>query len=163
MTANRWWVRIGARWLARIDGVSGQLRLAMLGMTGVSTATVALQSYGLGEFALPLVGVTGVAGLAFAWLYTEGGVWNQMARDRRDMSSNFAAPQGRINAEMTACAIVAGIQGEPLDDAQREAIGEESEAIFAEYRDGVDIDDLRSRDGMGELSTTSNTTETTHD
>lgn len=160
MTANRWWVRLGARWLARVDGVSGQLRLAMLGMTGVSTATVALNDYGYGEFALPFVGLTGVAGLVFAFLYTEGGVWNQMARDRQDMSSNFAGPQGRINSEMTARAIVAGFQGEPLDETQREAIGGETELTFHQYSDG--IDDLRSRDGMGEVPT-GHTKETTDD
>jgi hypothetical protein len=84
-----------------------------------------------------------------------------MARDRRDMSSNFAGPQGRINSEMTARALLAGIQGEPLDDEQRQAIGGEAQCTFVEYSDGVDIDDLRSRDGMGEVADAY--TETTDD
>lgn len=141
MTATRWWVRTAARWLARVDGVSGQLRLAMLGMTGVSTATLTLQSYGYAEFAWPLIGVTAGFGLAFAWAYSEGGVWNQMARDRTEMSANYATPQARINTEMTARAILAALENECLDDNQREAISDELDQAFGEYWDGFDIDE----------------------
>lgn len=43
MTAKRWWVRVAARWLARIDGVSGMVRLTMLGLTGISTDALTLR------------------------------------------------------------------------------------------------------------------------
>lgn len=141
MTADRWWVRTAARWLARIDGVSGQLRLAMLGLTGVSTMTVALQSYGLGDYAPVLIVLIGAAGLVFAYLYTEGGVWNQMSRDRQDMSNNYAGPSQRINAEMIARGYLAGEKGEELSGGERDAVSGEITAAFEEMRDGVEIAD----------------------
>lgn len=144
-TAERWWVRLAARWLARVDGVSSQLRLAMLGMTGVSTATITLKQYGHGEFAWPLIAVTAIAVLAFTYLYTEGGVWNQVSRDRNDMSSNFAGPTMRIDDELEAVSIVAGIKGRSLTEAEREAIEAELDRAWAKYRDGVTITDLEEQ------------------
>jgi len=139
-TADRWWVRVAARWLARIDGVSGQLRLAMLVMTGLSTATVALQNAGLQRFALPLIGVTGVGLAAFAYVYTEGGVWNQMARDRADMSSNYATPQAKIAAEMNAVGMFVAVKGRAPSPSEREAIETGVDDVFDEYRDGMELD-----------------------
>ena len=141
MTATRWWVRLAARWLARIDGVSGQLRLAMLVMTGLSTATLTLRQYGLGRFAVPLIGATGVGLLVFTYLYSEGGVWNQMARDRADLSGNYATPKGKINTEMTAVALFAAMEGRPPTDSERAAIEEAVDERFDTYRDGVELDD----------------------
>jgi len=46
--------------MARVDGVSNTIRLAMLGLTGLSTATLTLRQYGHGEYAWPLIGVVGV-------------------------------------------------------------------------------------------------------
>lgn len=140
-TAKRWWVRSAARWLARIDGVSGQLRLAMLVMTGLSTATLTLRQYGHGELAWPLISVTAVAMLVFTYLYTEGGVWNTMARDRRDLSNNFAGPNARIANEMLARSMAAHLEGDELSERQREIITNELDQAFWELRDGVDLDD----------------------
>lgn len=141
MTAQRWWVRLGARWLARVDGVSGQLRLAMLGLTGISTMTLTLRDAGLGEYAPAFTAIIAFGALGFAWLYSEGGVWNQMSRDRADMSNNYADPNGLIQSRTVARAIVAGIEGEELSQQQREAINAESRAVFANHRDGVDLED----------------------
>lgn len=140
-TADRWWVRLAARWLARIDGVSGQIRLAMLIMTGLSTATLTLRQYGYGEYAWPLIGLTAVGMLVFTYLYTEGGVWNQMARDRADLSSNYATPQAKINTEMTGAALFAALEGRPPNDKEREAIEDAVAERFDEHRDGVELDD----------------------
>jgi hypothetical protein len=139
VTADRWWVRVAARWLARIDGVSGQLRLAMLVMTGLSTATLTLRQYGLGRFAVPLIAATGVGLLVFTYLYTEGGVWNQMARDRADLSGNYATPRGKINTEMTAVALFAALEGRPPTESEREAMVEAVDERFQTYRDGVEL------------------------
>jgi len=141
MTANRWWVRLAARWLARVDGVSGMIRLAMLGLTGLSTATLTLRQYGHGEYAWPLIAVVGSGVLAFTYLYTEGGVWNQMARDRQDLSSNFAGPSMRMNNELVARGILAADEGRELTESEREAIKAELDAAFAEYRDGIELDE----------------------
>jgi hypothetical protein len=139
MTAQRWWVRVAARWLARVDGVSGMIRLAMLGLTGISTATLTLRQYGHGEYAWPLIGVVGVGTLVFTYLYTEGGVWNQMARDRKDLSTNFAGPSMRVNNEILARGILAAEEGRELSDGERAAIKQELDDAFAEYRDGIDL------------------------
>ncbi|WP_313696234.1 hypothetical protein [Halorarum halobium] len=139
MTANRWWVRLAARWLARVDGVSGMIRLAMLGLTGISTATLTLRQYGHGEYAWPLIGVIGAGTLAFTYLYTEGGVWNQMARDRQDLSTNFAGPSMRMSNELLARGILAAEEGRELSEAERDAIKRELDHAFEEYRDGIEL------------------------
>ena len=139
MTANRWWVKLAARWLARVDGVSGQLRLAMLGLTGASTASLTLQSYGYGNLAVPLLSVLGFLCLAFAYLYTEGGVWNQMNRDRQDMSNNYAGPNSRIQSVLNARAFAAAQKGEELTESEREAVDRETLKAFGQYRDGMDL------------------------
>lgn len=141
MTATRWWVRLIARWLARIDGVSGQIRMFSLGLTAFSTFSLVLQNFGLGHY-VPGFGVGLFFGtLVFAYLYTEGGVWNQVARDRADMSGNFASPGMRIDDELIARGIRAAEKGEPLDDCEREAVVEELDHAWNRYRDGVNLND----------------------
>lgn len=139
MTAQRWWVRTAARWIARVDGVSGQLRLGMLGLTGVSTATLTLKQYGHGEYAWPLIAIIGALTLVYTYLYTEGGVWNQVSRDRVDMSTNFVGPTMRIDDELTARGILAALLGRSLSEEERNAIKEELDDGFLEYRDGYDL------------------------
>lgn len=140
MTADRWWVRQAARWLARVDGVSGMIRLAMLGLTGLSTATLTLRQYGHGEFAWPFIAVMLSGTLVFTYLYTEGGVWNQMARDRQDLSSNFAGPSMRMNNELIARGILAAQETRELTPEERDAIKGELDDAFEEYRDGIELD-----------------------
>lgn len=139
MTADRWWVRFAARWLARVDGVSSQLRLAMLGLTGISTATLTLKEYGYGQFAWPLILTLCVSVIVYTYYYTEGGVWNQVNRDRNDMSSNHATPMMRIDDELEARSYVAGMRGRPLTDEEREAISTELDDAWATHRDGIPI------------------------
>lgn len=140
MTAERWWVRHAARWLARVDGVSGMIRLAMLGLTGLSTATITLRQYGHGDLAWPFIGVVSAGTLLFTYLYTEGGVWNQMARDRQDLSSNFAGPNMRMNNELLARGILAAREARALSEEERQAIKTELDTAFNEYRDGIDLE-----------------------
>jgi hypothetical protein len=141
MTAQRWWVRLAARWLARVDGVSGMIRLAMLGLTGISTATLTLRQYGHGEYAWPLIFTVGLGTLAFTYLYTEGGVWNQMSRDRQDLSNNFAGPSMRMNNELIARGVLAAQEKRELSAQEREAIKAELDHAFEEYRDGIDLEE----------------------
>lgn len=140
MTANRWWVRLAARWLARVDGVSGMIQLAMLGLTGLSTATLTLRQYGHGEYAWPLIGVVMVGALIFTYLYTEGGVWNQVSRDRQDLSSNFAGPSMRMNNELMARGILAAQEQRELTADERQAIKNELDDAFEEFRRGIELE-----------------------
>lgn len=141
MTAERWWVRLAARWLARVDGVSGMIRLGMLVLTGISTATITLRQYGHGEYAWPLIGFLTVGMVVFTYLYTEGGVWNQMARDRQDLSTNFAGPSMRMNTELIARGMLAAEETRELTGAERDAIKTELDRGFAEFREGIDLEE----------------------
>ena len=142
MTANRWWVKLAARWLARVDGVSGQLRLVFLAMTGNGIVLSTLSDYGLERFAVPFLAVSGGSMLVYVYLYTEGGVWNQMQRDRADLSSNFAGPNMAMTAMLYARAIGAREKGEELTEGEREAVDGEVITAWAELRDGVDIEEI---------------------
>lgn len=145
-TAERWWVALAARWLARIDAVSGQLRLLMLGVTGASTGLVALDAYGLRGWAIPLLTAAGLAMLGYTYAYAEGGVWNQVQRDKNDMSSNHAHPGHVIDDSLIGRSVAAAIQGEPLDEDQREAVRRELADGFEEFRDGVDVENGKTQE-----------------
>lgn len=116
------------------------IQLAMLALTGISTATLSLRQYGHGEYAWPLIAVVGAGTLVFTYLYTEGGVWNQVARDRQDLSSNFAGPSGRINSELLARGILAAQKSRVLSDEERSAVQQELDTAFDEYREGVELE-----------------------
>lgn len=140
-TAERWWVRVAARWLARIDGVSGQVRVFSLGVTAFSTFSLVLQNSGHGDLVVPL-GVVGLLAVPlYTYLYTEGGVWNQMARDRADLSGNYAPPTMRIDDELIARGVLAALKGETLTRSERAAISDELDDGWHDYRDGIDIEE----------------------
>lgn len=139
-TAQRWWVRLAARWLARIDGVKGQVQMFSLAVTAFSTFGVLLQGFGLGQY-VPYIGVVGALGLlGYTYVYAEGGVWNQVNRDRADLSSNYAGPSSRINNEMTARALYAAIESRELTESERQSIKHELDATFTEHRDGINLE-----------------------
>jgi hypothetical protein len=137
MTAEHWAERWVARQLARLDGASGQIRLASLALTAFSTFSIMLQGFGLGDL-VPVAGLAGaVLGGLYVYWYTERDVWNQMARDRQDYSGDWAGPNGLIQAKMTARILAATEKGEPLSDAERDAAETEGKMVFDEHRDGV--------------------------
>lgn len=141
MTANRWWVKLAARWLARIDGVKGQVQMFSLAVTAFSTFSLVLQNAGYGHV-VPWLGIGAViVGIVYTYLYTEGGVWNQVQRDRQDLSNNFAGPNSAIQAELNARTYAAAKLGRPLEQEEREAARVEREATFMEHRDGLEIND----------------------
>jgi len=140
MTATRWWVKVAARWLARIDGVKGQVQMFSLAVTAFSTFSIMLQGFGLGKY-VPYLGIVSVVvGIVYVYLYTEGGVWNQVSRDRADMSTNYAGPSMRMDDEIIGCAVFAAINGRPPDEQERKAIAEAVDEPWGDYREGIDLE-----------------------
>lgn len=140
-TAQRWWVRMAARWLARVDGVSGQIRVFSLGVTAFSTFSLLLQNSGHGKLVAPLGVVLAILVPVYTYLYAEKGVWNQVNRDKMDMSTNYAGPTLRIDDELIARGIIAGLNGKELTDSERRAISNELDKAFDENRDGIELND----------------------
>lgn len=137
MTATRWWVKFAARWLARIDGVKGQVQMFSLAVTAFSTFSLMLQGFGMGHV-VPYIGVVGVSvGVAYTYLYSEGGVWNQVARDRVDLSTNYAGPTMRMDDEMIGLAVFAAIHKREPTPEEREAISNTLDDSWNDYRDGL--------------------------
>jgi len=152
-TAERWWVRIGARWLARVDSVSEHIRLFSLTVTAFSTFSILLQNFGLGRF-VPVVGAAGtLVGLTAAYLYAEGGVWNQVARDRQDLSNNFSGPamlmDRTVDAQQRAyLGWLLDPENRPLEYHQRR-IEELTERQWMSFRDGIAEDRLTNTQTNG--------------
>lgn len=140
-TAVRWWVRMYARWMARVKGVQGQLSLLFQGMSGVGIASGAMKYLGAPLWAIGVFGVLFCAFLIwYIYTFSEEGVWNQVQRDRRDLSNNFAGPNGYIVSRIKAKAFVAGMQGEELSPEQEQAIEEVARKEFEQLRDGVELE-----------------------
>jgi hypothetical protein len=139
MTANRWWVRYGARWLARFKTTEGQLRSFSLAVTAFSTFSLMLQNAGYGQY-VPHVGALAVIAWAtYTFYYSEGGVHNQTQRDMVDLSTNFAGPTMRIDDEIIGCGVFAAVHGRPPDEEEREVISDAVDSPWKEYRDGIEV------------------------
>jgi len=139
MTANRWWVKAAARWLARIDGVKGQVQMVSLAVTGFSTFSIMLQGFGLGGYVPYLGVVTALVGVLYTYLYNEGGVRNQVSRDRSDLETNFSGPSMLMNDTTIGVAMFTAMKGRPPTKDEREMIEEGVREQWEEYRDGIDI------------------------
>lgn len=145
MTANRWWVRKAARWLARFKTTEGQLRSLSLAVTAFSTFSLVLQNAGFGEY-VPVVGLCAVGGwITYSYLYAEGGVHNQTQRDMADLADNYTAPtmflEKNIQGQQLAY-VLAQTTDMDLDEAQaqlQELTYEEWDA----WRDGLSEDKLQ--------------------
>jgi hypothetical protein len=139
MTANRWWVKLTARWLARVDGVKGQVQMVSLAVTAFSTFSIMLQGFGLGRF-VPYIGIVAiVGGVIYVYLFTEGGVWNQVSRDRADMSTNFAGPTMAMDDTLIGISTFVALNGRKPTEEERKEIEEAVKEQWDDYRDGVDL------------------------
>lgn len=141
MTAQRWWVKVGARWLARINGVNQQLQLGFLAMTGTGIALEQLRAYGYGGYAREFLVLIVIAVLGYAYLYNEGGVRNQVMRDNHDLQSNWAGPNMRIDDELIGIAVFAALNNRKPTEQEREIIADSVHDGFMDLRDGVDLND----------------------
>jgi len=140
MTAERAWVRFGARWIARVDSVKSHLALVFQGMTGVGVASGALEYLGLGHLVGPFIAGLAVVLLAYAYFYSEGGVWNQVSRDRSDMSNNFATPRDVIDDTLIAVGVFAAINGREPEQEELEEIQDAVRSQWEEFRHGIDLE-----------------------
>lgn len=146
MTAQRWWVRVYARWIARVQAVQGQLNLFFTALSGTSLASGALKYFGAPSWLIAafLVALAGLI-VAYVYLYSEGGVWNQKERDQKDLSTNYIGPgkamdmllQGRQRAVLAQA-----IDEEWGDGRIRQEMDRETLALLRDYRDGIDVDDV---------------------
>lgn len=143
MTAQRWWVRLFARWKAKIGAVQADINL---GFSAVQTVTIASGVMAYFDWPNWVIGVLMVgmlvAALLYAHLYSEGGVWNHTQRYVQDKSSNYSRPIMRIDDEMIARTVLAGLKGRELTDEEREAIKTEADETFIEFRDGLDLSEF---------------------
>lgn len=137
MTAQRWWVKLAARWLARVDGVNGQLRLLFLAMTGYGIVLQTLAQYGLGSYALEVLTVSAVGLTLYTYYYNEGGVRNQVSRDRNDLATNFSGPTMFIDDVLTGISLFTAIHQRPPTDDEVDMIIEAVLEIWQSYRDGM--------------------------
>lgn len=128
-----------ARWFMRVSGAGELLRIFYFGGIFLTTGVSALSQTGYGHYSVPFVAATAVGTLGFAYAYTEWGMWNQQQRDRRDQSTNFAAPDMRIDDEFIARGVLAAQKGRQLSVEERAAIKGELDEAFDEYRDGITI------------------------
>lgn len=140
MTATRWWVKLIARWLARVDSVKGQVQMFSLAVTAFSTFSIMLQGFGLGRYVPYLGAIAGVSILAYSFLFFEGGVWNQVSRDRQDMSNNFAGPSMRIDDTLIGVSVFSAVHGRPPNEDELEMIERAVSDQWEQYRDGVDLE-----------------------
>lgn len=142
MTATRWWVKVIARWLARIDGVKGQVQMFSLAVTAFSTFSIMLQGFGMG-YLVPYVGIGAViVGVVYTYLYTEGGVWNQVARDRQDLSTNYSGPTMLMDDVCIGIGQFVAENGRKPSDGERQMIQEAVKEQWQEYRTGIPDDYL---------------------
>jgi hypothetical protein len=134
------------RWVMRFEAAGQMLSMVFQGTTAVSALSGVLAYTGFQEFVpyqqyVPVVLAVGVAGIfLFAYVYVELGVYNRKNREKQDRGNNFAKPQNRIDDEMIARGVAAGVFGRPLDNSERAAIDGEVDAAYRKFRDGVQDD-----------------------
>lgn len=125
------------RWVMRFEAAGQILSMAFQGTTAVSALSGVLAYTGFQQY-VPVVLAAGVLGIfAFAFVYVEYDVYNRKNREKQDRGNNFAKPQNRIDDEMIARGVAAGLNARPLTPGEREAIDGEVEAAYRKFRDGV--------------------------
>jgi hypothetical protein len=140
-TADRWWVRIAARWLARVDGVKAHIQVVSLAVTAFSTFSLVLQNSGHGWLVRPLGLGLAIILPVYTYLYTEGGVWNQVSRDRVDLSTNYAGPTMLMDDVQIAIGTFVAVHGRKPTKEERREIEAAIKEQWNGYRNGINLDD----------------------
>jgi hypothetical protein len=124
----------------RIQAVQGIIQMVSMGVTAASTLTFALQSLGYTRFAPVVLGIGLVGTPAFAWAYTELGVFNRKNRERMDRGDNFAGPGMYMNHIAQARYIAAAIAHADDPETAMNASERVARDTIRDFRDGVDLD-----------------------
>lgn len=126
------------RWVMRFEAAGQMLSMAFQGTTAVSALSGVLAYTGFQQF-VPYVLALGAAGMfVFAYVYVEYGVYNRKNREKQDRGNDFSKPQNRIDDEMIARGVAAGVFGRPLTGEERDAIDGEVEDAYRKFRNGVE-------------------------
>ena len=126
------------RWVMRFEAAGQMLSMAFQGTTAVSALSGVLAYTGFQEF-VPYVLGLGVAGMfVFAYVYVEYGVYNRKNREKQVRGNDFSKPQNRIDDEMIARGVAAGVFGRQLNAEEREAIDGEVEDAYRKFWNGVE-------------------------
>lgn len=142
MTANRWWVRLFARWKAKIGAVQADINMFFTAVQTVTIASGIMAFFSVPSWFIVFLMAAMFASVAvYAHLYSEGGVWNHTQRVTRDLSDNFAKPSQRMGNEMNGVAFFAAKEGRMPTEEEREAISQAVDEVWNDYRDGVDVNE----------------------
>lgn len=137
MTAQRWWVKSFARWQARIDASLQEINLGLRMISSGGIGSAALEYLGQGWLILPFLTLMVVGVLGYAWVVFEGGVKNQVAKDRQDMISNFSNPTMLIDDILIAVGVYAAINEELPTEEDVGRIAHAVRTEWDDYREGV--------------------------
>lgn len=138
MTATRWWVKMYARWIARVQAVQGQLSLFFQAMSGVGIASGALKYLGAPVWAIAIfVVLLMICMVGYIWLFSEGGVFNQKNRDIQDIGSNYAAPTMAMDDTTIGVAVFVALHNRKPTKEERRMIEEGVKEQWDEYRNGL--------------------------
>jgi hypothetical protein len=140
MTAQRWWVKLFARWQARVDSSLQEINLGLRMISSGGIGSAALTYLGHRWLVIPFLASMLLAIMVYAYLTFEGGVKNQVARDRADMIGNFASPGNMIDDVLIGVAVFSAVHNRQPKDEELEMIIDTVRKQWEEYRDGIDIE-----------------------
>lgn len=136
-----------ARWFMRFEAAGNILRILLFGGTFLSTGLSALYQYGYARYAPPFIVAVGLGTLAFAYVYTEAGVYNQKNRDTADVGDNYSGPTMLMDKRLSAKQLAyLGFVLQNGQDVEYNELVEQMEDLTVEewvnLRDGIDVDHL---------------------
>lgn len=128
------------RWVMRFEAAGQMLGLAFQGTTAVSALSGVLAYVGYQQYVPFVLAVGGLTIAVFAFIYVEWGLYMRKNREKQDRGNNFAKPQNRIDDEMIARGVCAGMYGRELEDGERAAIDGELDSAYEKHRNGITVE-----------------------
>lgn len=136
-----------ARWIMRLEASGQIIRMGFLGVTAASTLTSALALIGYESMAkwVLLAGVLGT--FAFAWAYTELGIFNRKNRERADFGDNYSGPtmymDRSIDAEQRAYLAWLLDPEDRTIDYHQDNIQQLTHGRWEEFRNGMSPEEIK--------------------